>query len=140
MFRRTLISLAIVCSAVAVTVAASRPTSLAAGPALKSVHLINLPASVPEAEFVAAINNANAVIAKTGYPNAGYSIWKVVGTQNGAFAYLYEGHWPSQAAYDSIHAHPLYKASNPRFDPIFQTVMKGQVYNRYQEVSLKPAK
>ena len=134
MFRRILLTTAAVATVLVATVGARH---LAAGPepALKSHHLLNLPASVTEADLAAALGAMNAAVAEAGYPQAGYRLWKVTGEQAGDFAYLWEGNWPNQEAYDIIHSHPAWEAAGERLGSFFESVMEAQVYNRYVEIS-----
>lgn len=136
MFRRILLTTAAVASVLVVSVGTRH---LAAGPepALKSLHLLNLPASITEADFVAALSAMNAAIAEAGYPHAGYRLWKVTGDQTGDFAYLFEGNWPNQEAYDIIHSHAAYEAAGERLGSFWKPVMEAQVYNRYVEIPLE---
>lgn len=136
MFRRILLTTAAVASVLVASVGARH---LAAGPepALKSLHLLNLPASVTEADFAAALGAMNAAVAEAGYPHAGYRLWKVTGEQAGDFTYLFEGNWPNQEAYDIIHSHPAYEAAGERLESFWEPVMEVQVYNRYVEISLE---
>ena len=135
MFRRTLLTTA----AVATVLSATAGAHLAGGPepALKSHHLLNLPASVTEADLAAALGAMNAAVAEAGYPHAGYRLWKVTGEQAGDFAYLWEGNWPNQEAYDIIHSHSAYEAAGERWWSLVEPVMEAQVYNRYVEISLE---
>jgi hypothetical protein len=105
-------------------------------PALKSHHLFNLPAGITEADFVAVLRDMNSAVAEAGYPEAGYRLWKVTGEQAGEYAYLWEGNWPSQAAYDSIHNHAAYVAAADSVPSEFGIPQEAQVYNRYVEISL----
>jgi quinol monooxygenase YgiN len=142
MLRRALGCVALVAAVAAAALAAPGPRALVARPALalKSHHLLNLPPSVTEADFVAVLRGMNAAVAAAEYPNAGYRLWKVTGKQAGGHAYLLEGDWPSQAAYDSIHTHPAYRAAAERARSTIQAAQRDQVYNRYIEVPLgKPA-
>ena len=136
MFRRILLTTAAVASVLVVSVGTRH---LAAGPepALKSLHLLNLPASVTEADFVAALSAMNAAVVEAGYPHAGYRLWKVTGEQTGDFTYLFEGNWPNQEAYDIIHSHPAYEGAGERFESFWEPVMEAQVYNRYVEIPLE---
>lgn len=136
MFRRILLTTAAVATVLAATVGAQH---LAAGPepALKSHHLLNLPASVTEADLAAALGAFNGAVAEAGYPHAGYRLWKVTGEQAGDYAYLWEGNWPNQEAYDVIHSHPAFEAAVEQWESFFEPVMEAQVYNRYVEISLE---
>jgi len=138
MIRRTVLTTAAVATVLVATVGAHR---LASGPepALKSHHLMNLLASVTEADLAAALSAMNAGVAEAGYPDAGYRLWKVTGEQAGKFAYLLEGNWPNQEAYDIIHDHPAFRAAVEEWVSVLETAAEGQVYNRYVEISLETA-
>jgi hypothetical protein len=43
------------------------------GPAIKSVHHLNLPSDVSEADVAEALGKLNVAVAEAGYPEAGYS-------------------------------------------------------------------
>ena len=105
-----------------------------ASPALKSHHLLNLPAGITEVEFAAVLSDLNSAIAEAGFPEAGYRLWKVTGEQVGDYAYLWEGNWPSQAAYDSIHNHAAYVAAGERIPAAYSALQEAEVYNRYVEI------
>ena len=132
MRRRTFVVPACLAALLVAGVAATIPAS----PALKSHHLINLPASITEADVVEAFHDINAIIAEAGYPEAGYRLWKVTGEQTGEYTYLWEGNWPSQAAYDSIHAIPAYTETGGRHQSLWDALVADQVYNRYVEIPL----
>ncbi len=106
-------------------------------PALKSHHLLNLPDGITEADVVAALSDANSAVAEAGYPEAGYRLWKVTGERDGRYSYLWEGNWPSQAAYDSIHNHAAVVAAGERNQSVFAALSERQVYNRYVEIPLE---
>jgi hypothetical protein len=105
-------------------------------PALKSHHLLNLPVSITEADVVEAFTYVNSAIAEAGYPDAGYRLWKVTGEQAGEYTYLWEGNWPSQSAYDSIHNLSVYTETGTRHQAVFEALMEVEVYNRYVEIPL----
>ena len=107
-----------------------------ASPALKSHHLFNLPASITEADVVAAFQEVNSAVAETGYPDAGYSLWKVTGEQSGEYMYLWEGNWPNLEAYRSIHDHPAFLAAFGKTQAVFSVLAEDQVYNRFIEIPL----
>ncbi len=102
------------------------------GPAIKSVHLLNLPSDVSEADVAEALGKLNVAVAEAGYPEAGYRLWKVTGEQSGEYAYLWEGVWPSQDEYDVIHSGESWQAA---FEAeVFEALRWQQVYNRYVEI------
>jgi quinol monooxygenase YgiN len=85
-------------------------------------------ASTPDlAEF-------NKVIAKIGYPNASYSLWKKVGDGDGEYTHVWEGNWPDQAAYDAIHENEEYKKAVEMHRSKFEKAMEKQVYQKYLEI------
>jgi predicted ester cyclase len=103
-------------------------------PALKSVHLLNLPQGVSDSRIVSALHEINKVISDLGYPAAGYRLWKVNGDITTGYMYLWEGVWPSQAAYDVIHKNEDYLNALSPYEAMFQKVMDDQVYQRYSQV------
>ena len=109
--------------------------ALGEGPALKSVHLLNLPPDVSDSQMVSAINEVNKVISDLGYPGAGYRLWKVRGDITTGYKYLWEGTWSSQAAYDVIHENENYQNSWSPNEAMIQKVMDAQIYQRYSEVA-----
>jgi len=132
MLRRTFLVPACLVVLLVAGVAATQSVS----PALKSHHLLNLPASITEADVVAAFQDANSAIAEAGYPGAGYRLWKITGEQAGEYAYLWEGNWPSQEAYRSIHDYAGYTAAMGRHQSVVNALAEDQVYNRYVEIPL----
>lgn len=124
----------LVCIPLLLVVSASATQS--ASPAIKSHHLLNLPASITEAEFATLLHDLNAAIAEAGYPDAGYRLWKVTGEQVGDYNYLWEGNWPSQEAYDGIHDHTAYVAAVDRLRSTFEAMEEHHIYNRYVEIPL----
>jgi hypothetical protein len=102
------------------------------GPAIKSVHLLNLPSDLSEADVAEALGKLNVAVAEAGYPEAGYSLWKVTSEQTGEYAYLWEGDWPSQDDYDVIHSSESWTAA---FEAeVFEALRWQQTYNRYVEI------
>ena len=104
------------------------------GPALKSVHLLNLPSDISDTQFVSALSMVNEAISELGYPGAGYLVWKVQVDSTAEYMYLFEGNWPSQAVYDAIHESEAYKNAVEQTKAMFQA-LKDQVYRRYSEVT-----
>ena len=105
------------------------------GPALKSVHLGNLPQDISESHLVSALSELNKAIADIGYPNAGYRVWKIQGDGDVEYKYLWEGNWPSRAVYDKIHENDAYKNVGKPNLAMFEKLMESQKYLRYSEVS-----
>ena len=100
----------------------------------QAVHLINLPSAEAEKSLLAALTDINTAIAKAGCANCGYHLWKVYGTQGGAFNYLWMSTWPGRDVYIKIHQSADYQAAINRHQDI-DKVMNNQIYNRYVEVS-----
>ncbi len=104
------------------------------GPALKSLHLLNLPAEVSESQLASALEHINSAIAEVGYPGAGYTLFKVQSDTTAEYQYLWEGNWPSQAAYDVIHQNEAYTAAFEMHQALFDALAQAHVYHRYVEV------
>lgn len=103
-------------------------------PAVKSVHLFDMPAGVTEAELVEAIRQVNSVVTELGYRHAGYKLWRAQ-TEDPAYGYYWEGLWPSAEAYQSIHDHPRYQEAIDAFTDLYPLIEPVQTYVRYVEVS-----
>ena len=103
-------------------------------PALKSVHLFDMPAGVTEAELLEAIRQVNSVVTELGYRDAGYKLWRAQ-TEDPAYGYYWEGLWPSAEAYRSIHDHPRYREAIDAFTDLYPLIEPVQTYVRYVEVS-----
>ncbi len=108
------------------------------GRATKSHHLFNLPSSVSEADLADALRMMNTAVADAGHPEAGYSLWKVAGEQAGEYAYLFEGNWPSQEAYDAIHESEAWQNAVEEFVE-HEAIRPLEVYNRYVEIPVGTA-
>lgn len=103
------------------------------GPALKSLHLLNLPDGVSEEDLAAALTAMNKAIREAGH-HGGYRLWKVTGEQAGEYGYMWEGNWPSQEAYDAIHQLEAYQ--QPDFGGVdYEVIGPLEVYNRYVEIA-----
>lgn len=105
------------------------------GPAIKSVHMMNLPSNAREVDVANMVAELNQAIADAGYSNAGYKLWRVAGNQNADLAYLWEGTWPSSAAYDEIHDSEPYKAAMEKHRAIVEAISADQRFFRYVEVT-----
>jgi hypothetical protein len=105
------------------------------GPAIKSVHMMNLPSNAREVDVANMVADFNEAIADAGYPSAGYKLWRVAGNQNADLAYLWEGTWPSAAAYDEIHDSEPYKAAMEKHRAVVEAISANQRYYRYIEVT-----
>ena len=108
------------------------------GPALKSLHLLNLPDEADEQQLAAAFAEINTAIAEMGYPGSGYRLWKKSGEGEGEYSHVFEGSWPSQAGYDAIHEAEAYQNAVEPHRPTFQKLTENQVYQRYAEVAAAP--
>lgn len=110
---------------------------------LKTVHLLNLPDGVTEAQVTAFIADLNRGVAAAGHPGSGYRLWKVQSSvilKNGGnekteyqYQYLWEGNWSSQADYDAIHKHDAYKAAAKPHLEAYKKLLP-YLYIRYAEV------
>ena len=108
------------------------------GPALKSLHLVNVPSDVSEAELASAFADVNRVIADMGYSGAGYRLWKKSGEGDGEYSHVWEGSWPSQAVYDEIHDAEAHENAIEPLMPVFEKLNEHQTYQRYAEVTATP--
>jgi hypothetical protein len=101
--------------------------------AFKAVHLVNVTSASDVAELQSMIADMNAAVAKAGYPNIRYRLFKVFGTQAGTYNHLLESSWPGGEAYDRVHKSAGWLAAAQKH-PEFARITKDQVYNRYVEV------
>jgi len=132
MFSRKSILAGCLISAAAFAAGFATASTAEEGPAIRSVHLLNLPSDVSEADVAEALGKLNAAVVEAGYPEAGYGLWKVTSEQSGEYAYLWEGVWPSQDDYDAIHGSESWQAA---FEAeVFEALRWQQVYNRYVEI------
>ncbi|PYR88312.1 MAG: hypothetical protein DMF84_28705 [Acidobacteria bacterium] len=99
----------------------------------KTVHLVNITSPADVAAMQETIADLNAVVAKAGYSDTRYRLFKVTGTQAGTYNYLLESSWPGGEAYDQVHRSPEWLAAAQKH-PDFPRITKDQVYNRYVEV------
>ena len=112
----------------------------AEGPPLKTVHLFNVASASAEAELLGALDEMNQAIAKEGYPQSRYRVWRVQGDQQGSKAYLWESTWPDRATYAKVHAAQSYQRAFERVRSAIEASVKDQVYNRYVEVPVARTK
>jgi hypothetical protein len=110
------------------SVAQNPPSS----PAFKAVHLANL-TDDEASKLLAWITDMNEMIAKAGYPNVRYRLYKVAGKQNGSYGYMWESTWPSEDVYAKAHADPGWDAVDKKHKSI-ASMVKDQTYDRYVEV------
>ena len=99
----------------------------------KAVHLVNLKSAADVAALQAALADINKVVANAGYPGVRYRLYKVIGKQAGAYAYLWESSWPGGEVYERVHKTAEWSASAKRH-PEVEALMKDEIYNRYIEV------
>jgi hypothetical protein len=134
MFSRTSVLVGCLIGAAAFATGFATAGTAEEGPAIKSHHLLNLPSELSEADLAEALGKLNAGVAEAGYPEAGYSLWKVTGEQSGDYAYLWEGDWPSQEGYDAIHESESWQAAAEAITEVFEALSPQHVYNRYTEI------
>ena len=134
MFSRTSVLVSCLIGAAAFATGLATASTAEEGPAIKSHHLLNLPSDVSEADLAEALGTLNAAVAEAGYPEAGYSLWKVTGEQAGDYAYLWEGDWPSQEGYDVIHESESWQAAWEATAEMGEALRPQHVYNRYVEI------
>ena len=101
----------------------------------KAVHLFNI-AAQDETQFLVGLSQASEAIAKAGFPDVRYRVWKVQGQPQGAQEYIWESTWPDRATYDKVHSNAEFKKILDRVEPMMSKVLKDHVYNRYTEVAL----
>jgi hypothetical protein len=98
----------------------------------KAVHLTNLKTDAEVAQLQAAIADMNAVVAKAGYPNIKYRLFKVAGTRSGSHEYLWESSWPGADVYNKIHNSAAWRESTQKHQ--MDNLLRDEIYNRYIEV------
>jgi quinol monooxygenase YgiN len=106
----------------------------AAPAATRSIHLFDMPAGVTEAEWSAALAEINAAVAKLGYPGAGYYMYKTENADTKDYRYFFEGVWPSEEAYQKIHAAPAWIAASEKFNPMYDKIKAVEIYRRMNRV------
>ena len=108
--------------------------ALAAPAATRSIHLFDMPEGVTEADWSAALAEINAAVAKLGYPGAGYYMYKTENADTKDYRYFFEGVWPSEEAYQKIHAAPAWIAASEKFNPIYDKIKAVEIYRRMNRV------
>jgi hypothetical protein len=98
----------------------------------KTVHLVTLD-SAQEAKLTGTIAEFNAAIAKAGFPNARYRLYKVEGKQQGQYSLLWESSWSGRAEYEKIHNLPIYQQASLALKNLMP-LMKDEAYNRFVEI------
>ncbi|MEJ7766482.1 MAG: hypothetical protein WKF89_01635 [Chitinophagaceae bacterium] len=99
-------------------------------PTEKSIHLFDMPDGVTEAEWSTAIKEINAVIAKIGYPNAGYAFYKVANDSVKTNRYYFEGVWPAGDDYKTIHENPEYLKAADKLAPLYAKIKAVEMYRK----------
>ena len=101
----------------------------------KSVHLSNLPPEVTESQLISFISEINQALNKLEYPASGYQLWKIHGDSNSEYKYLWEGLWPNEAAYESIHKIETVRNIQEKYIDMIKA-MNVQVYWQYSKISI----
>jgi len=89
---------------------------------------------VSESQLASVLADINAAITEIGYPDAGYTLFKVQSDTTAEYQYLWEGNWPSQATYDVIHENETYTAAFEAHQSVFDALADAHLYRRYVEV------
>lgn len=100
----------------------------------KSIHLLDLPNGVEEAELAESLARLNAAIDGQGYPGAGYFLYKAEGDDVDSYRYYFEGAWPSKAAYEAIHASDAWKAEADKQGDFYNKLRDKEIYRKVQLV------
>src|SRR4051812_31466575 len=99
----------------------------------KAIHLVKITSEADVAAMQATLADLNAVIAKEGYRDIRYRLYKVTGSQAGSYNYLVESSWSGGDAYDKVHKSAEWLSTTKKHSD-FERITKEQVYNRYVEV------
>lgn len=102
--------------------------------ASRSIHLFDLPASISEGEWLAALKEMNGVIEGLGYPGAGYYLYKTENADSKDYRYYFEGIWPSAEAYTKIHNDPAYIAVSEKHMPLYNKIKEVEIYRKVMRV------
>lgn len=99
---------------------------------LKSVHLMKDSIGIDPSLILSYLDRVNKAIDSIGYPDAGYKLWIVQSDTVKDLRFIFEGNWPNQAIYDTIHNHELFKNITPTPDEekLFDE-LKRISYNRF---------
>lgn len=103
-------------------------------PMEKSIHLFDMPKGVTEAEWSAVIKDLNDVIAKMGYPNAGYVFYKVTDDSVKTNRYYFEGIWPAGDDYKKIHDSPAFKQASEKMLPLYNKIKAVELYRKLKRI------
>jgi hypothetical protein len=96
----------------------------------KTVHLVNLD-TAQEAKLTRTLTQYNEAMAKAGYPNARYRLYKAGG--QGPYTHLWEGTWSGREEYEKIHNLPIYQEASSLIKDL-APLMENEVYNRFVEI------
>jgi len=103
-------------------------------PQLKSIHLFDLPEGITEARLSATLKEMNAVIARIGYRDAGYFLYKVEGAGTDKYRYFFEGVWPSADAYRKIHDDKAFREADKKLGVVYEKIKAVELYRRLVRV------
>lgn len=101
---------------------------------VKSVMLYDSINKWPIDTIQSAIDRLNEVIGEIESRPAGYSIWKVQSDTINTYQYLIQGHWPDQAAFDSIHVNPDFRKQLDADVHVYNETRKWKLYRRYEAI------
>ncbi|MCG9972736.1 cupin domain-containing protein [Christiangramia crocea] len=94
----------------------------------KSLHLFELPEGVTERQLSDHLKEMNQAIREEGYPQAGYHLYKLQGTNNENYQYFLEGVWPDAATYDKIHNSEKWKEIAEKGKEMIEKVRASELY------------
>ncbi|MBC7572298.1 MAG: nuclear transport factor 2 family protein [Spirosoma sp.] len=100
----------------------------------KSIHVFDMPKDITEARWAATIRELNAVIAKMGYPGAGYVFYKTSDNSVKNNRYYFEGVWPAGDGYRKIHEDPAFIEASKKLDPLYAKIKAVELYRRVSRV------
>lgn len=83
------------------------------------------------------LKETNQLLATLGHSSVKYRLWKVSGTQAGAYSFLWDSQWPDRATYDEVHQDSSYKMLMDRYRAFFDEILKDEIYNHYVELQPK---
>jgi len=93
----------------------------------KSIHLLDLPKDMEEAELANALARLNAAIS---VPGAGYFLYKTENETDESYRYYFEGVWLSKAAYDTIHASDGWIKAADEMKELYEKLEANQIYRK----------
>jgi len=101
---------------------------------VRSLHLLDFPKDLSEAEWLSVINAMNAVFAKEGYPSARYNLYKSTDDKDKDYRYFFEGVWPSEAVYNELRENPAIKAEYEKSQAQYDKIKGIEMYRRMSRV------